>query len=112
MKKQVLCLLVSVCLGWSITGVPAKAAEVEVGKIPLNFSVDLRLRSEYIDHDGFNNDDYRWRQRYRLRFGLTADITEHTTVGFRLSSGASGFPTTGFQTFDSANFDKFQFTID
>lgn len=90
----------------------SSAAEVTVGKVPLNISLDFRVRSEYIDNNGFNDADYRWRQRFRLRFGVTGDITEHVTAGFRLSSGDKLYPTTGYQTFDSANFSKFDFTID
>ncbi|HEY5600381.1 MAG TPA: putative porin [Candidatus Manganitrophaceae bacterium] len=98
--------------GVLIAGVPAQGAEVEAGKVTLNFSGDLRLRSEYISNARFNEGDYRWRQRFRLRFGVTADLTEHTTVGFRLVSGPKNDQPSGNQTFDSENFAKFDFPID
>jgi putative porin len=89
-----------------------EAADVEVGKIPINFSLEFRIRSEYIDNNGFNNEDYRWRQRYRLRFGATAAVTEHFSAGFRLSSGDPLYQTTAYRTFDSTNFSKADFTVD
>ncbi len=78
----------------------------------LKLSGDLRLRSEYEDNKGFNNERYRWRQRFRLRLGVNADITDSVDVGLRLASGDRSYQTTGNRTFDGVNFEKFDFTLD
>jgi len=90
----------------------AAAADVEVGKIPVTFSLELRVRSEFLENNGFNDADDRWRQRYRLRFGATAAVTERLTAGFRLSSGDKTYQTTAYQSLDTANFSKADFTVD
>jgi hypothetical protein len=95
-----------------IAVVPVQAAQVEIGKLLLDFSGDLRLRSEYIDNARFDRDEYRWRQRFRLRFGVASDLTEHTTVGFRFATGAKTYQTTSNQSFDGENFADFDFPID
>ena len=93
-------------------GGPAGAVDVEVGKIPLTFSFELRTRSEFIENSGFNDANDRWRQRYRLRFGATAAITDHLLAGFRLSTGDKAYPTTAYQSLDTADFAKSDFTVD
>src|SRR6266446_8912574 len=112
MKRRILFTMGFISAIVLMTPNPVGAADVTVGKIPLNFSVEFRVRSEYIDNNAFNAADYRWRQRYRLRFGISGEITDHTTVGFRLSTGDKLYQTTAYQTFDSANFSKFDFTVD
>jgi len=61
----------------------------------IHFKGDLRLRYESIERDDADN---KYRNRYRLRLGLTIDMTDnlHFEVGMR-----SGFanPTSGNQTF-------------
>ncbi len=61
----------------------------------IHFKGDLRLRYESIERDDKDN---TYRNRYRLRLGLTVDLTDefHVNVGMR-----SGFanPTSGNQTF-------------
>ncbi len=78
----------------------------------IEFFGDLRLRSEYIDNKGFNKERYQWRQRYRLRFGAGAGVTEHVEVGIRFASGEPSYQTTGNQTLDGENFKKFEFRLD
>ena len=53
----------------------------------LRFQGDLRLRNELDVNRNFVDGDDRWRQRMRLRFGLTAQITNELTAGFRMGSG-------------------------
>ncbi len=78
----------------------------------LKFFGDLRLRSEYEVNKSFNKERYRWRQRYRLRFGVNAGITDNVDFGLRLASGERSYQTTGNQTLDGRNFEKFDFTLD
>jgi len=75
----------------------------------LHFKGDLRLRYESIERDDTPEDENKYRNRYRLRLGLVADITEklHAEVGMR-----SGFanPTSGNQTFlDDENLNDYFF---
>ena len=93
-------------LGFIVPAMPG-GADAEI-----KFFGDLRLRTEYEDNKSFNNERYRWRQRYRLRFGAKADITESVQVGFRFASGEKTYQTTGNQTFDSPNFADFDFPLD
>ena len=55
----------------------------------LKFNGDVRLR-----YEGFFRDDAafvdRNRFRYRLRFGVTANLTDDFDIGMRLASGTSG----------------------
>ncbi len=66
-----------------------------------HFKGDLRVRHEIIERDDYKStegDQNKYRNRYRLRLGAEADITDnlHFEVGMR-----SGFanPTSGNQTF-------------
>ena len=74
-----------------------------------HFKGDLRLRYESIERDDTPDDENKYRNRYRLRLGVVADITEklHAEVGMR-----SGFanPTSGNQTFrDDENLNDYFF---
>ena len=53
----------------------------------LNFQGDLRLRSEFNRQPGFVEDTDRFRQRFRLRLGLTGQISDSLMAGIRLGSG-------------------------
>ena len=84
-----------------LTGMKAKLAAEKTEKSiydRLHFKGDLRLRYESIERDDTPVADYKYRNRYRLRIGAVADITDklHVEVGMR-----SGFanPTSGNQTF-------------
>ena len=102
-------------VGWVLLGLLTTASSTsaaDLGPVSVNLSGDLRLRSEYLDNAGFQDGNERWRQRFRLRLGLVADVTEHTTVGLRFASGAKSYPTSGNQTLDSENLAKFDFPID
>jgi len=60
---------------------------------------DLRLRHD-TQWRSEDNDKYkRNRERFRLRLGMKADVTETTEVGVRFASG-SGFQNTTNQSFD------------
>ena len=75
----------------------------------IHFKGDLRLRYESIERDDTPDADNKYRNRYRLRIGAVADITDelHFDVGMR-----SGFanPTSGNQTFrDDENLNDYFF---
>tara|TARA_B100000315_G_scaffold260302_1_gene320680 strand:+ start:5234 stop:6745 length:1512 start_codon:yes stop_codon:yes gene_type:complete len=60
----------------------------------LRFQGDLRLRTEYNKNRNFSDGADRYRQRMRLRFGLTAQVTDDLTAGFRMGSGNPNFVNT------------------
>lgn len=62
---------------------------------PFSFSGDLRLRHESIFGGGPANGDPgqdRHRERYRLRFNVTAKLNDEISGGFSLASGDLGDP--------------------
>jgi len=90
---------------------PSHAGEVEIEKATdkLKFSGDLRLRQEsfFFNYGGTNVSAAqadRHRQRYRLRWGVTANMQD-LTVGLRLASG-TGEQTSTNQTFGNASNQK------
>lgn len=87
-----------------------RAEDALINKIKL--SGDLRLRSEYEENKGFNDEAYRWRQRIRLRLGAAADVSDNVDVGLRLSTGDKTYQSTANQTLDGKNFEKFDLTLD
>ena len=62
----------------------------------IEFKGDVRLRYEGIDEAG---EDYRGRGRFRLRFGASADVSDHLKVVFGIASGGDN-PTSRNQSFD------------
>ncbi len=81
-----------------------KIAETEGHHIPvaeksmmerIHFKGDLRLRYESIERDDKDN---TYRNRYRLRLGVTYDITDKLYFEVGMRSGF-GNPTSGNQTF-------------
>jgi hypothetical protein len=62
----------------------------------ISISGDLRPRYEYIDAE---TQPERPRERFRLRVGMTADVTDNVKAIIRLSSGGDA-PTSGNQSFD------------
>jgi len=76
----------------------------------LDFSGDLRLRYEGFQWDTHFDEGARHRFRYRLRAGLTADVTDTLTVGAQLRSGNPNNPISDNQSFDSG-LNKGEFSI-
>lgn len=64
-----------------------------------HFKGDLRLRYESIERDDTPDDEDKYRNRYRLRLGVVADITEELHFEFGMRSGFAN-PTSGNQTFE------------
>jgi hypothetical protein len=65
----------------------------------MKFKGDLRLRHDTQWRDTGTEDYTRNRERFRLRFGVKAELTDNTDVVVRLASG-SGFQNTTNQSFD------------
>ena len=78
----------------------------------LHFKGDLRLRYESIERDDYKtvpDDQNKYRNRYRLRLGAEADITEKLHFEFGMRSGFAN-PTSGNQTFlDDKNLNDYFF---
>lgn len=78
----------------------------------LKFNGDVRGRYESFYYDNANGVD-RQRFRYRLRFGVTAQLTDAFEAGFRLTSseaangGSGGDPISGNSTFQDNGSKKF-----
>lgn len=64
----------------------------------LKLSGDVRVRNESF----FRKDSAtRVRQRFRLRFGVTAKVNSETELGFKLATGNPDDPISNNQTFDN-----------
>lgn len=81
----------------------------------LKFNGDVRGRYEsfYFENNGAGSGVDRHRFRYRLRFGVTASLTDNFEVGFRLTSseaangGGGGDPISGNSSFQDNASKKF-----
>lgn len=62
----------------------------------LTWRGDYRLRFD--QHQGSGNDPERTRYRYRLRYGVEAELKGNFRVGFRFGSGESGNPISYYQS--------------
>jgi len=84
------------------TGNPALSTQV--GRI-LTLTGEVGFRKEYManerfaENDSTATDNYRYRQRVRLRFGGEVKPSEWFTAGFRFSTGASNYPASGWSSF-------------
>src|SRR5262245_51788744 len=67
-----------------------------------SFSGDMRNRFEGIDQSKGPNATARNRERLRLRFGVTAKVTDEVLAGFRLVSGDPNDPISNMQTLGDA----------
>jgi len=68
----------------------------------LSFKGDFRPRFEYIDRDADSTSipvDERKRTRFRIRFGMTAEVNDDVDVVFELASGGDN-PVSTNQSFD------------
>ncbi len=63
-----------------------------------HFKGDLRLRYESIEREDTPDADNDYRNRYRLRLGAVADLTDNLNFEFGMRSGFAN-PTSGNQTF-------------
>jgi hypothetical protein len=62
----------------------------------ITFSGDVRIRNESFFQDGTTD---RIRQRFRLRFGAKAKLSDELETGFKLASGNPDDPISNNQTF-------------
>src|SRR6266849_94982 len=78
-----------------------KSLEAGIKKIgPFNYSGDLRLRAEPFFGGPTNQSLDRFRDRFRLRFNVTAKLNEEISGGFSLASGDLNNPVSTNQTAD------------
>jgi hypothetical protein len=95
--RSVLCLLI-VFVG----GESAPALGQQQGQTPppwyerIRFGGDLRLRYEGFFQEAL---EARHRERFRLRIGISAPVTNEMTLGFRLASGDPANATSPNQSF-------------
>ena len=74
----------------------------------LNMYGDVRVRHQEISYEG---DDNKYQQRYRIRLGLSYDITDNLIFEAQTSSGR-GNPTSGNVKFtDGLDIDKFKVDV-
>ena len=100
-----LSLALFVAPGATAQTTPATPAPAEGPAPPsrrLAFSGELGARLELIANDSFAttaalaDDDVRFRQRFRLRFGADYEASRALALGFRLSTGDTRFPSTAW----------------
>jgi hypothetical protein len=105
MKALRLCVLLLtgfvLCIGVQGQATAEEKAEGHYLKVleKMTFKGDLRLRHDTQWRDTGAHDYARNRERFRLRFGVKAELTDNTDVEVRLASG-SGFQNTTNQSFD------------
>ena len=102
-------------------------ADAELGKLKgadwasrIKFKGDFRVREEYIQNQyvagarpttttpstlSVDESAENWRTRFRFRVGATAQVTDHSTVTFRLDSG-DGDPRSTNQTYTNVSSEK------
>ena len=102
-------------------------ADAELGKLKgadwasrIKFKGDFRVREEYIQNEyvagkapttttpstlSVEESSENWRTRFRFRVGATAQVTDHSTVTFRLDSG-DGDPRSTNQTYTNVSSPK------
>lgn len=66
---------------------------------------------QFAENDSTANDDHRFRERVRLRFGAEFKPTKWFTAGFRLSTGQASYPASGWSSF-SDNFIRDPIAVD
>ena len=72
----------------------------------VGFRVEYMSNERFAENDATSNDDHRFRERVRLRFGAEFKPAKWFTAGFRLSTGQSTYPASGWSSFsDSFNRD-------
>ena len=69
----------------------------------LNFKGDLRLRFDHTHDSPSNGTSAEDRWRYRFRYGLTAQMQNGFTAGFRISTGADNDAGSTNQTFNGGH---------
>jgi hypothetical protein len=95
--RSVLCLLIVLVAG---EGAPALGQPQDAAPPPwhqrIHFGGDLRLR-----YEGFFREarEPRHRERFRLRIGVSAPVTDEITLGLRLASGDPANVTSPNQSF-------------
>lgn len=98
MKKIVLSTVAVASILTADSNIAAVSESAESSSLfdRLHFKNDLRLRYESIERD---DDDNKYRERYRLRLGLNVDLLDNLQLETGMRSGYAN-PTSGNQTFE------------
>jgi hypothetical protein len=77
----------------------------------VGFRVEYMANERFAENDSTADDDHRFRHRVRLRFGAEFTALEWLTAGFRISTGHSSYPASGWSSF-SDNFARDPVALD
>lgn len=109
MKRLVVALLLFP--SGALSAIPAGAQE------PLRLSGQVGFRTEYMANENFavndatRKDDHRVRLRARVRFGASYAPSDRVSLGFRISTGSSTYPSSGWSSL-SDDFRRDQISFD
>jgi hypothetical protein len=65
----------------------------------VGYRLEYMNNERFAENDSTANDDHRFRERVRLRFGAEFKPSKWFTAGFRLSTGSSTYPASGWSSF-------------
>ena len=65
----------------------------------VGFRLEFIANERFAEDDSTETDDYRFRERVRLRFGGDITPSKWFTAGFRFSTGSSDYPASGWSSF-------------
>ena len=68
----------------------------------VGFRLEYMHNEQFAENDETSDDDHRFRERVRLRFGAEFKPSEKFVAGFRLSTGQSSYPASGWSSFSDA----------
>lgn len=68
----------------------------------VGFRMEYIYNERFAENDETSDDDNRFRERVRLRFGAEFKPSDKFTAGFRFSTGQSTYPASGWSSFSDA----------
>jgi hypothetical protein len=77
----------------------------------VGFRLEYIYNERFAENDATADDDHRFRERVRLRFGAEFKPSKWFTAGFRMSTGSSTYPASGWSSF-SDFFSRDNITLD
>lgn len=101
-RMTVLAIVVLLATGTLAVAAEADKKDEKHWYDKLKWGGDLRLRYEHFSWPGNFDNGKRDRARFRLRFGLEAELRENVWVGLELRSGDPLNPHSDNQSFDNA----------